>query len=177
VSSTAQSPQEEERKFENTVPDHVPVKVKLKNEQTFKDVKNKNWARELELEVKNTGNKPIYFLYLLLDLSDVSIEGDSYALQITYGRKELVRLSTPTQSDDVPIQPGETVTLSISADQVTGYEHSRDKEKRHEPQKVRLDFQVINYGDGTGLRGTDGRPYIPHKKVQKISEAHILSQG
>jgi hypothetical protein len=169
VSSTAQSTQEEERKFENTVPDHVPVKVKLKNEQTFKDVKNKNWARELEIEVKNTGNKPIYFLYMLLVLPDVSVEGDPYALQITYGRKELVRLSTPTQPDDVPIRPGETVTLNVSADQVSGYEQSRDKEKRHEPKKARLDFQVINFGDGTGLRGADGRPYLPHKKIQKIS--------
>jgi hypothetical protein len=167
--STAQSPQDEERKFENTIPDHVPVKVKLKNEQSFKDVKNKNWARELEIELKNTGNKPIYFLYMLLILPDVSIEGVPYAVQITYGRKELVRLSTAIQADDVPIKPGETVTLSISAAQVGGYEKSRDDEKRHEPKKVRLDFQVINFGDGTGLRGTDGRPYIPRKKVQKIS--------
>lgn len=37
-----------ERKFENTVPEHVPIKVKLRNEQSFKKKENKNWARELE---------------------------------------------------------------------------------------------------------------------------------
>jgi hypothetical protein len=70
VSSTAQSAQDDakdERKFENTIPAHVPVRVKLKNEQAFKNPKNKNWARELEIEVKNTGSKPIYFMYMLVD--------------------------------------------------------------------------------------------------------------
>lgn len=34
-----------ERKFENIVPEHVPVKIKLKNEQSFKKKENKNWDR------------------------------------------------------------------------------------------------------------------------------------
>ena len=46
-----------ERKFDNTIPAHVPIRVKLKNEQTFKDLKNKNWAREFEVEIKNTRAK------------------------------------------------------------------------------------------------------------------------
>ncbi|HEV7903011.1 MAG TPA: hypothetical protein VGO96_04145, partial [Pyrinomonadaceae bacterium] len=68
VSGTAQSAQDNqnERKFENTIPTHVPIKVKVKNEQAFKNLKNKNWARELEIEVKNTGSKPIYFMYMLM---------------------------------------------------------------------------------------------------------------
>ncbi len=71
VSGTAQSPQDnaaassvEEREFKNTVPAHVPIKIKLKTEQSFKKKENKNWARELEIEVKNTGSKPIYFIYM-----------------------------------------------------------------------------------------------------------------
>ena len=42
VSGTAQSVQEE-REFKNTVPAHVPVKVKIKNEKSFKDKGNKGW--------------------------------------------------------------------------------------------------------------------------------------
>ena len=114
MSSTAQSGRSntEEREFKNTIPEHVPLKIKLKNEAAFKDMKNKNWARDLEIEVKNTGNKPIYFIYMLMVLQDVTVGGYPYALQVTYGRKELVRLTTPIQPDDVPIMPDESVTLN-----------------------------------------------------------------
>lgn len=158
VSSTAQSTQEDERKFENTVPAHVPLKVKIKNEQALKNANNKRWARDLEIEVTNTGDKPIYFLFMLVVMPDVTSGGYPHALQITYGRKELVRLDTPIQADDIPIKSGETTTLNVSVDQVSTYEKSRDKEKRAEAKKVRIDMQLINFGDGTGLRGTDGHP-------------------
>ncbi len=160
VSSTAQSTQEqkEERKFENTIPAHVPIKVKVKNEQSFKNLKNKKWARELEIEVKNTGSKPIYFMYMLMIMPDVTVGGHPYALQVTYGRKKLVRLDTPVQPEDVPILPGESVTLRVSEPQLKGYEELRDEENRDDPKKIRFDFQLINFGDGTGLSGTDGSP-------------------
>ncbi|HEX8557870.1 MAG TPA: hypothetical protein VF668_07220 [Pyrinomonadaceae bacterium] len=35
--------------------------MKLKSEKSFKDLKNKRWLRELELEVKNTGSRPIHY--------------------------------------------------------------------------------------------------------------------
>lgn len=160
VTSTAQSAQSgnAERKFENTLPAHVPIKVKLKNEQSFKKLENKKWARELAIEVKNTGSKPIYFLYMLIVMPDVTVGSYPYAMQIHYGRKELVRLDAPIQHNDLPINPGETVTLSVTENQVKGYEESRDRERRTDPKKIKFNMQLINFGDGTGLRGTDARP-------------------
>jgi len=162
VSSTAQSAQDEdkdERKFENTIPAHVPLKVKVKNEQSFKNLKNKNWARELEIVVKNTGVKPIYFMYMVIFLPDMSVNGNQAGFQVTYGRKELVRLTTLIEASDVPIQPGETATLRISEAQVRGFEKLIDEEKRIPPKKVEFDLQLINFGDGTGLRSKQGRPH------------------
>jgi hypothetical protein len=154
----AQEVPQEEREFKDTVPKHVPIKVKLRNEQSFKNTKNKKWARELEIEIKNTGTKPIYFMYLLLVLTDVTTGGYPYAMKLDYGRKDLLRLYTPLQPDDVPIRPGETITLKISESQVKSYEDWRDEEGRDDPKKVDFDLQLINFGDGTGLHGTDGRP-------------------
>lgn len=162
VSSRAQDTpdaQEEERKFENTIPQHVPIKVKLKNEQSFKNVKNRKWARELEIEVKNTGSKPIYFMYLVIVMPDVIVNNHPSGFQVTYGRKELVRLTAPLNSDDVPILPGETTILKISQAQVRGFEKTRDEEKRGDAKKVEFDLQLINFGDGTGVRSKLGRPY------------------
>lgn len=177
VPSTAQSGQEssEERKFESTIPAHVPVKVKIKNEQAFKDMKNKKWARDLEIELRNTGSKPIYFIYMVMVLPDMLVHGNPSGFQITYGRKDLMRLTTPIRSDDMPIQPGESATLKISAAQVGGYERMRDEEKRHEPKKGELDLQLINFGDGTGLRSKQGLPLPnpaqkPSPSMPKLSD-------
>lgn len=71
-SSTAQS---EERVLEDTIPKHLPIKVKLKKEKekAFKDAKNEKWLRDFELEVTNTGDKPIYFLHLSIELPEITI--------------------------------------------------------------------------------------------------------
>src|SRR5688572_27643880 len=102
----------DEREFKNTVPAHVPIKVKLRNEQSFKKKENKNWARELEIEIKNTGTKPIYFMYMVVNMPDVRGEnGYPYAFQLHYGRMELRDLEAPVLPDDVPVRPGESVVL------------------------------------------------------------------
>jgi hypothetical protein len=65
--SSAQSP--EERVLEDLIPKHLPIKVKIKQEgkeDSFKDMKNDLWVSDFELEVTNTGEKPIYYLYLML---------------------------------------------------------------------------------------------------------------
>src|SRR5215212_7843902 len=69
--SVAQST--EERELENTVPKHLPIKVKIKKEKekAFKDLKNEKWLRDFELEVMNTGDKPIYFLSLSISLPEI----------------------------------------------------------------------------------------------------------
>src|SRR4028118_1708036 len=58
VSSTAQSMQKEERELEDKIPKHLPLKIKVKN------LNNEKWARDVEVEVTNTGDKPIYHLSL-----------------------------------------------------------------------------------------------------------------
>jgi hypothetical protein len=165
VSSTAQSSQDdpnasasEEREFKNTIPEHVPVKVKLKNEQAFKKVDNKNWARDFEIEIKNTSSKPIYFLVMNVHMSDILIAGNPLIFQVRYGRLELVHLETPLQPEDVPVLPGESITIKISEGYVQGYEQNRDAENRPDPKKIALKLQRINFGDGTGIHGSQGSP-------------------
>jgi hypothetical protein len=58
----------QERIFENQIPSHIPLKIKIKKEkeESFKDLKNEKWLRGFELELTNTGDKPIYFVYLTM---------------------------------------------------------------------------------------------------------------
>ncbi|HEY0101179.1 MAG TPA: hypothetical protein VGB76_19805 [Pyrinomonadaceae bacterium] len=178
VSSTAQSTQDdskEERKFENRIPAHVPLKVKLKNEQSFKNPGNKKWLRELEIEVKNTGSKPIYYLCLSVKMPDVIVQGYQYGMQVIYGRWELVKFTNPIRSDDVPILPGESVVLKVSEKMVKGYESFRDKENRDDPKKVQFNLVLINFGDGTGLITYQGVPF-PIQPEQSLNEVRPPGQ-
>jgi hypothetical protein len=79
-----------ERVFENTIPKDVPIKIKIKKEkeESFKDLKNEKWLSEFELELTNTGDKPIYFLYLTL-VTDVRVGAARLVFPQVYGRAEL----------------------------------------------------------------------------------------
>jgi hypothetical protein len=178
VSSTAQvsqdnaaaSPQRE-REFKSIVPDHVPIKVKVKNDKSFKDMKNKAWFRELEIEVRNTGSKPIYYLYVVISMPEVIVQGYPLGFRVTYGRSDLLFLSTPIMSDDVPILPGESITLKVPENKVRGYEKTQDTYKKDDPKKIEFELQFMNFGDGTGLQGRDGRtaPDPVRKQSSRLS--------
>jgi hypothetical protein len=155
VSSTAQAPQAA-REVEDKIPKHLPIKVKVKN------LNNEKWTRELEIEVTNTGEKPIYALHFALVTTEVKSESghDMGIVVIHFGRWDLIDFKEPLQPDDVPIQPGETHTFKISERESAGWENfsKRRNLPKEEPKKVRLVFNLINFGDGTGFWTTGGVP-------------------
>jgi hypothetical protein len=107
VSTTAQSSQSK-RQLDNRVPDHLPIKIKIKKEKEegFQNLNNEHWPRDFELEVKNTGDRPIYALSLVWELTDVRApDGNIYGATFNYGRFLPGEKPTP---EDLPIQPGET---------------------------------------------------------------------
>jgi hypothetical protein len=163
-----------ERKFVNTVPEHVPINVKLKSEKSFKDLKNKNWARELEIEIKNKGDKPIYYLYVVIVMPDVLVGGYPLSMRTAYGRKELGLPDTPVGPDDVPVLlPGETLTMKLPEGQVRAYEQSRDEEGRPDPDTVEFEMQVVKFGDGASFRGRGG---MRHREATKDGPPKPRSQ-
>jgi hypothetical protein len=167
-----------ERKFENTIPEHVPIKVKLKSERSFKDLKNKGWARELELEVKNTGSKPIHYLYVILLMPDVLLEdGVPLSFRLSYGKSSLSEASTPLRPDETPIPPGESVTLKIQGKGWKAYEMRREEKKRADPRRVRLELQILDYGDGTGFESTQGAPMLPQPKKSSLDKSPAKESG
>ena len=145
---------EAERQLVSAIPAHAPIKVKLKNEKSFKDVKNKGWIRDLEVEVQNVGAKPIYYLTLSILMPELVVKGQPLAKQLQYGRPALADIAAPIIPEDVPILPGETFVLKIPEAQVRDYEAVREKEGRPDPKKVELYLKLINFGDGTGLVGS-----------------------
>jgi hypothetical protein len=164
---TSSSAVVQERILENKVREHLPIRVKIKKEkeESFKDLKNGKWVREFELEVTNTGDKPIYFLYIDL-ISDVKVEGTRLSLvfNLQYGRPELGDLVSKALPEDVPIKPRESVVLKFHPGQIPAWEKSV-AEGRH-PDATKLDVlpQLISFGDGTGYFGNT--LYPPGSRAQ-----------
>ena len=82
----------QERIFRAQIRKDIPIKLNIKKEKevSFKDLKNGKWVSEFELELTNTGDKPIYFVYLML-ISDVKLDGNPMMFPLVYGRQELGR--------------------------------------------------------------------------------------
>ncbi|HEX8069810.1 MAG TPA: hypothetical protein VF546_07660 [Pyrinomonadaceae bacterium] len=159
IVGTAQGPPPGEREFEDKIPAHLPIKVKVKNIEKVKDLKNEHWGRDLEIEVRNTGTKPIYYLRLSLYFVDVKPDSAGfYGWPLRYGRPELVDINNRARPEDIPIQPGETYLFKVPAGMITGWEKYRANRNLPHPKKVGLQFEVLNYGDGTGFSGTGGEP-------------------
>lgn len=186
ASSAAQSAQEtqeipavEGRELKNTVPAHVPITIKLKNEQRFQNMSNQNWARDLEIEVTNTGTKPIYYLNMMIIMPEIVISGGKFGIPLAYGRSELMHLENPLDPTDVPVRPGESIILKILEKRASRFPRWIEKEHREHPKQIELSFQLINFGDGTGLRSAEAYHYQKRqaKKTSSVKEAGGVCQA
>jgi hypothetical protein len=101
-----------------------------------------------------------------LDLPDARANDERGSVyHLYYGRRELIKFNEPVRPDDVPLKPGETVTLGVYdlENEVVSWKHFRAKGTFKNPKKMYFKFQVINFGDGTGFVGPDGGP-LPEKR-------------
>lgn len=124
-------------------------------------MQNEHWLRDLEMEVTNTGDKPIYFLALVIDIPEaITPTGYNYGFSLFYGRTDLISIKAPLKPEDVPIKPGETYLIVIPEHIIKGWEgYVRHINKDHaQPKKVRLVFQHLTFGDGTGFHDSGGSP-------------------
>jgi hypothetical protein len=157
VSSTAQSPEKDEREIEDMIPKHLPVKVKVKNIEKIKDLKNEKWARDFELEVENTSDRPIYYLNFGMYVPEVKApDGTAVGFTFRYGRVNLSDYTVLAGPDDIPLLPGATYVFKLTQQNLKGWELIRAEHPN--PKKLRLKLHYLHFGDGTGLLGPDGTP-------------------
>jgi hypothetical protein len=156
------------RVYGNLIPGHVPLKVKVRN------LNNERWARDLEVEVTNHSDKPIYFLKISILPGMKGDSGYDIAFPLRYGRPELVDLEEQIAPDDVPIPPGESYVFKIPEKNWRAWEFiaAKKKLKKNEPRKINIEFNLLNFGDGTGYVTTGAKPVT--KKVSQGPELHAL---
>ena len=149
-------PQENERQLVDLIPKHVPIKIKIKKEKEagFKDLNNEKWGWEFELEVTNTGTKPIYALDFHVWTEVKTASGSRVMFPLYYGRNELGDIRTKAEPTDVPIKSGESVSLTIHPGILNAWDYRRKHENRPLPKRLEVKFQFLSFGDGTGYVGS-----------------------
>ena len=141
----------------------VPIRLRVKKEKenSFKALENGSWLREFELELTNTGDKPIYFVFLDL-VTDVKLGDRPLLFTLQYGRSELGDIITKASDEDVPIKPGETHVFKIHPGQVPAWERGVREGSHAEATRLEVSLQMLSFGDGTGYFVNE--PYPPKTK-------------
>lgn len=157
----AQENEKQERTVEDKLPKHLPIKIKIKaeKEKAFKDLNNDRWIRDLEIEVKNTGNKPIYYLVVLVDLPELRVGESNLLFDLRFGDKKFMNFAADAKPEDLSLKPGETYVFKIEAGNELDWENFRRGKDWPKPKRFELLFQELSFGDGTGFRSTDGAPW------------------
>ncbi len=112
------------------------------------------WWRELEVEVKNTSDKPIYFIRFMIGLPDTDPDRKDkwmpfglYGTDATYGNRELSNIVRRAEAGDVPLKPGDTFIFRIPESSQVGL----SRQPVTLTKKVQFRIETINFGDGTGI--------------------------
>jgi hypothetical protein len=157
-----------ERKIGIGIPKHLPLKFEVRN------LNSDRWVYDLEIDVTNTSTKPIYYLDFFITMPGYKsqITGNKLGFWFSYGRIELVDFAVPLLPDDIPIAPGEKHTFKIREGLAKGWEEESKKEGRPEPKVLDLQFQGLNFGDGTGFVSTAGQPVNIHRKSGSAGAAN-----
>ena len=159
ASGAQESPPEGEREVVYKIAKHLPIKFKVKKPEKLKDARNEDWLGELEVEVTNTGTKPIYYLTVSLSLPEVvAPSGHSIGFPLQYGRTALIAVDELVRPDDVPILPGGVVVLKVPENPVEAWRLLRASGEKANPKKIEFIFRALNFGDGTGFVGSTGVP-------------------
>jgi hypothetical protein len=183
IVSTAQSPESvtQERNLKLKTFKGMPVVV-----HKVRNLGSGGWHKDLEIEVKNISNKPIYFMLAYLIFPDQPVPGDGQAgIRLMYGdSKRNGLIDKAAHPEDEHLEPGETYVFTIPEIDRKGLE-VRDKKFPERNKKIELKFAMINFGDRTGfeagsfidLRGTSLSPSPPEKQIFKKVSWHSLQES
>jgi hypothetical protein len=106
---------------------------------------------------------------MLLIMPEVTaLDGDKMGFSIHYWRNQLGDIETKAEPEDAPIKPGGTYIFSFPESKQLSWTPFRRRENKPDPNKLRLNFQILSFGDGTGFVGNSGLP-VPRPPNERSS--------
>lgn len=135
------------KEIKNEIKKNVPLEIEFKNHDT------KEWVRDLEIKVRNTGQKPIHYLWLILYLDTKDPKGNFKAYSFKFGRSSLYSTEAVAKDGDPAIFPGESHIFKVETSSVKAWNILKTREDYDHARKGALSLGFLNFGDGTGIGG------------------------
>lgn len=167
LSIIPESPQEREIKILKSPLMDTAVTVSI---TAIRNLQNRDWLSDLEIEVRNNSKKPIYYLSMDLLFPDIPKTNEldgiprGIAIPLSYGRPDLMQQGRFATSEDAALSPGEKYVFKIPESDCKGLLSFMSK--KNYPlsmiKKIRLSIISISFGDGTGFAG--GGPFSFNEK-------------
>ncbi|MFN2498410.1 MAG: hypothetical protein ABR557_04915 [Pyrinomonadaceae bacterium] len=141
-----------ERKFKVKEFKDMPLEVKVKNLQST------TWHKDIEIEIKNISDKPIYFVLAYLIFPDDKVSDGEVGIRLMFGKRENIRIDHLADPDDAHIDPRKTYVFTIPEPFRQGFE-GRHKRYPDLDKTLLLRFAVISFGDGSGFEVGEPRDH------------------
>jgi len=142
----------------------IPLAITAVNKLNTDD-----WIRDMEFEVENRSNRPVYHVMLTIMFPDVpkttELDGTprGLATSVEYGRKEFItHKGELAKEGDIPIKPGEKVILKLEPLYSTGvgYYLKQHNLPKSLIKRVRVRIESLSFGDGSGF-SSGSIPFFP----------------
>lgn len=115
-----------------------------------KNLQSETWHKNLEIEVKNVSDKPIYFILAYLIFPDERVPHGESAISLTYGAPENIEIERLSDPQDQHLDPGEAHKFTIPESLKKGL-GVKNKKFPAEMKNLVIRFAIISFGDGTGF--------------------------
>jgi hypothetical protein len=165
IASRAQSPDDaaQERKLKLKEFKDSPVVIRK-----VKNLNSNSWHKNLEIEIQNISDKPIYFMLAYLVFPDDPVPpGGESGIPLMYGDPEINgNIAKHANPEDEHLDPGETYKFTVPELFKKGLKAKQEKFPERAKNLV-LKFAIINFGDGTGFEA--GRSLDLRRKRSALS--------
>ena len=145
------------------ISDHtIPVRV-----SAVRNVDSVDWLKDMEVEIENKSNRPIYYVRIVLMFPDVpettELDGIPRGLSATlrYGRMDFaLHPGEIAKPEDLPIRPGEKALLKLEPEKCESLRRYLSRHSVRDSMIKQLRFRIrdISFGDGSGYR-SGSTPY------------------
>lgn len=119
-----------------------------------RNLQSETWYDDLEIELKNVSDKPIYFLTAYIVFPEEKVASGESAVRLSWGDPKKLDSNNVASPEADNIEPGKTFAIAIPKMYVKGLramERLRPKSTRN----LILRFQKTYFGDGTGFEVED----------------------
>lgn len=136
------------------------------------DSGSQEFPRGLEVKITNISSKPIYHVNLHVVFPEAKkARGFELALLLRFGSPTITSISDAARQEHPSIKPNESYALKADDRQVADYRKGLKEIaviNGESISQVKLTFQAISFGDGTGY--VIGLPY-PQKSSRQLKES------